>query len=202
MPVSPQDQTRYISRLEADIAKQLRAKPHRLEHSLRVAQTAIELARTYGVDEFGAHVAGLLHDFAKAYSVQEQIEKASQLGLYYGCDLELVAPILHGPIAARELPALYPELDREIFDAIERHTVAAPDMTELDMVIFIADGIEPGRPSSPSIERQRSSVGLLSLEDLFFDSFAGTISYVLETHRFLWPGTVETYNHYVLKRSH
>ena len=86
--------------------------------------------------------AGLLHDYAKAYSNDELLEKASELGLDYGCDLKLVLPILHGPIAARELRGRYPELDEAVFSAIERHTVATCDMSPLDMVIFIADGID------------------------------------------------------------
>ena len=172
-----------------------------IQQGAKLVTSAADVLEEYGVDPFEAKAAGLLHDYAKAYSHKEQLAKARELGLDYGCDLELVVPILHGPIAARELPALYPELSPSIFHAIERHTVADADMTPLDMVIFIADGIEPGRPSSPSIERQRAGVGLLSLEDLFFACFSGSISYVIETGRFLWPGTVETYNHYVANRT-
>ena len=196
-----QDNDSLLERIESDITSWLRKKPSRLEHTLRVAELAVTLAEEYGVDPFEAKAAALLHDYAKAYSHKEQLAKARELGLDFGCDLELVVPILHGPIAARELPALYPELSPSIFHAIECHTVADAEMTPLDMVIFIADGIEPGRPSSPSIERQRSGVGLLSLEDLFFACFSGSISYVIETGRFLWPGTVETYNHFVANRT-
>lgn len=195
------DRDELLGRIEAGIAGQLGKRPHRLAHSHRVAATAVELARTYGVDEFDARAAGLLHDYAKAYSGKEQLEKARALGLDLGCDLALVLPILHGPIAARELAGIYPELDTAVFDAIERHTVACPAMSPLDMVIYIADGVEPGRPSTPRIERQRALIGTISLEELFLESFAGSISYVLETKRFLWPGTVKTYNHYVLGRT-
>lgn len=198
---APYDRGELLGRIEADIAGQLGKRPHRLEHSRRVAETAVELARTYGVDEFDARVAGLLHDYAKAYSGREQLEKAHAFGLDFGCDLSLVLPILHGPIAARELRGVYPELDAAVFEAIEHHTVASPAMSALDMVIYIADGIEPGRSSTPRVERQRALVGAVGLEELFLETFAGSISYVLETKRFLWPGTVETYNHYVLQRT-
>ena len=191
----------FIEQVEKDIRRQLSEKPKRLEHSLRVAQTAADLARTYGVSEFDARVAGLLHDYAKAYGAKEQMRRAEKIGLDFGCDLSLVAPILHGPIAAHELASLYPELDEGVLSAIEHHTVPSDCMTPLDMVVYIADGIEPGRPSTDRIDAQRASVGLVSLDDLFFACFAGSIAYVIDTGRFLWPGTVETYNRYVLNRT-
>ena len=194
------DREAFIARIRDDVSRQLSSKPRRLEHSLRVADTAVELARTYGVDPFEARVAGLLHDYAKAYSADAQIEKAREIGLDFGCDLELVASILHGPIAAFELEDIYPELTPGILSAIEHHTVPSDHMSPLDMVVYIADGIEPGRPSNERIDAQRASVGKVPLDELFFDCFAGSIAYVIDTGRFLWPGTVETYNRYVLNR--
>ena len=35
--------------------------------------------------------------------------------------------------------------DPEILEAIRLHSTGAPDMTELDMVVYLADLIEPGR---------------------------------------------------------
>lgn len=201
MELTSDERDALLGRIEADIARQLKDRPRRLEHSHRVAETAVKLAQIYGVDEFDARAAGLLHDHAKAYSSEELLGKARAFGLDFGCDLALVLPILHGPIAACELKGIYPELDPAVFDAIERHTVACPAMSSLDMIIYIADGLEPGRPSTPRIERQRALIGAISLEELFLESFAGSIAYVLETKRFLWPGIVETYNHYVQKRT-
>ncbi|MDO5107076.1 MAG: phosphohydrolase, partial [Coriobacteriaceae bacterium] len=122
-------------------------------------------------------------------------------GLDFGCDLALVLPVLHGPIAARELRGRYPELGDAVFSAIERHTVATCDMSPLDMVIFIADGIEPGRPATPAIERQRAEVGKVTLEELFLDALSASIGFVIETKRYLWPGALESYNRYVLDRN-
>ena len=57
-----------VARIEADIEVQLSAKRKRLKHSRAVAKTAVELADLYGVDRHDALCAGLLHDYAKAYS--------------------------------------------------------------------------------------------------------------------------------------
>ena len=46
--------------MKAELQKRL--KPSRYQHSLGVAETAVELARRFGVDEEKARIAGLLHD--------------------------------------------------------------------------------------------------------------------------------------------
>lgn len=187
-------QRELLARIEKDVRDQLAAKPRRLEHTLSVADTAEELALRYGVDPFCARVAALLHDWEKASSPARQIERARELGIDLGVDLELVKPLLHGIIAARTLPARFPELPGEVWHAIAVHTTAAAHMVPLDEVLFVADGIEPLRPASPGIERVRSLVGEASLDDLFWESFVGGIVYVLEGGRYLYPGTIDVYN--------
>jgi predicted HD superfamily hydrolase involved in NAD metabolism len=176
-------------------------KPARLAHSLSVAATAESLAITYGVDPFLARVSGILHDWDKVVPAGELIERARDLGVDMGVDLELVEPLLHGVVAARELPDVYPELPSEVFRAIERHTTGACDMSALDAVIFVADGIEPLRTGTIGIQETRDMVGKVSLDELFLNSFVGGISYVLDTRRYLYPGTIEIYNQLVLRRS-
>ena len=79
----------------------------------------------------------------------------------------LATPLLHGPVAARELPELFPELPAGVFQAVARHTTAACDMTPLDMVVFVADAIEPGRRGDYA-EVLRDLVGEVNLDQLFF----------------------------------
>ena len=74
------------------------------------------------------------------------------------------------------------------------HTSAAAEMSPLDMVLFVADGIEPLRPATKGISRVRSLVGKASLDDLFWESFVGGIIYVLEGGRYLYPRTLDVYN--------
>ena len=190
-----------IERLEADLSLQLAAKPKRLAHSLSVARTAERLALAYDVDPFLARAAGVLHDWEKATPARELVDHARALGVDLGVDLDLVRPLLHGIVAARVLPGRYPELPAAVWRAIEVHTTAAADMTPLDEVLFVADGIEPLRPATPGIERTRSLVGKLPLDELFWESFVGGIVYVLEGSRYLYPGTIEVYNALALRRA-
>ena len=182
------------ARIERDVRDHLAAKPRRLEHTLSVADTAERLALHYGVDPFCARAAGLLHDWEKASSPASQVERARELGIDLGVDPELIKPLLHGIIAARTLPARFPAIPGEVWHAIAVHTTADTQMSPLDEVLFVADGIEPLRPPTPGIERVRSLVGEASLHDLFWESFVGGIVYVLEGGRYLYPGTIDVYN--------
>ena len=198
-PLYTRDQTDEIVHLEQELAVHMRqAKPKRYAHSLSVAKTAESLAVTYGVDPYLARCAGILHDWCKVASGEEQISRAAELGIDLGVDMGLVANLLHGIIAARELPARFPELPPEVWQAIERHTTGAANMSPLDMVVFVADGIEPLRPSTPGIEKTRSMAGKASLDELYWESFTGGVIYVLETGRYLYPGTLEIYNAHAL----
>lgn len=193
-------QRTLIARLEADLKVQLALKQHRLSHSLSVASCAEGLALLYGADPFEARLAGILHDWEKALDGEKIISRSRELGIDMGVDLELVAPLLHGIVAARELPARYPEVPPAVWHAVEVHTTAAAQMSPLDMVLFVADGIEPLRPKTPGIEASRALVGEVSLEDLFWESFVGGIIYVLKGSRYLWPGTIDTYNRLAASR--
>lgn len=189
-----------LMRLESDTRTQLASRQKRLDHSLSVAKTAEHLAVLYGVDPFLARAAGLLHDWDKVVPKDELLERARYFGIDLGVPLESVEPLLHGMVAARELPDRYPHLPREIWHAIACHTSAAEDMGPLDMVLFVADGIEPLRRDSPGIAQTRSLVGKVSLEDLFWNAFVGGLVYVLETGRYLYPRAIDIYNSLALAR--
>ena len=140
-------QLAYIAKVEADVAVQLAAKPKRLAHSISVASTAESMALMYGADPFLARVSGLLHDWDKVVPDDELIERARALELdFEGADYADVKPLLHGCVAARELPERYPELPDEVWHAISVHTTAGYKMSPLDKILFVADGIEPLRP--------------------------------------------------------
>lgn len=197
-----EDASRFVSKLESDLRVQLAAKPKRFRHSLSVAGTAEAMAMLYyDVDPLDARICGILHDWDKAVPAEELVSRAGSLGIDMGVDLHLVEPLLHGKVAACELGALYPQLSSEILRAIDVHTTGAAQMSDLDMLLFVADGIEPLRKSSPGIDRIRKLVGKVSLSELYWESFVGGIQYVLSGGRYLWAGTIDTYNELAAKRA-
>lgn len=196
-----QDRIDELERMKALLEQRMASKPRRYTHSLGVASCAASLARAYGVDEFDGAAAGLLHDWDKVLDDHELLARAAHLGIEVAGSPAMAVGLLHGPVAARELPELFPALDPGVFQAIARHTVGATNMTPLDMVVFVADAIEPGRRGDYAV-RLREMVGRVSLDELFFQCFSQGLSYVISTGRYMYPTAISIYNHYACTRSH
>jgi predicted HD superfamily hydrolase involved in NAD metabolism len=201
-PAYDQDSAALVDRLENDLRRHMEvAKPGRYRHSLSVAHTAEQMALAYGVDPLQARVAGILHDWDKVLDAEGQMGLARDLGIDLGVDLRLVQPLLHGMTAAIHLPERYPELPAAVWQAFARHTIGHAHMIPLDMVVFVADGIEPLRRDVPAIRETRTMVdGRAPLEDVYWTSFYHGVSYVIETERYLYPGTLDIYNEIALQR--
>lgn len=176
---------------------QQRLKPRRFEHVLGVSETAAQLARAYGVDERKARLAGLLHDWDKEYSDDEIRQRACDLGVEVDpFVLETMPRLLHGPTAAAELARAFPSIPADVLQAVALHTTAAVDMSDLDMIIYIADVIEPQRDFD-GLKELRGAVGNVPLDTLFFMTFNHILLTLVERRRCLHPATVEVWNHYV-----
>lgn len=139
------DEHALLKRIQELLDVRMKDKRKRYVHSLGVAETALHLAEVYGVDRFDAAAAGLIHDWDKVLSDDELVTRALHYGIKIAGSPSAATPLLHGPVAAYELPQLFPELSPAVFQAVDRHTVGACDMTPLDMVVFVADAIEPNR---------------------------------------------------------
>ncbi len=200
MPDNPtetkEQQEAYLARMRELLSVRMeQVKPRRYKHSLGVARTAAQLAETYEVDPFLSQAAGLVHDWDKVLDDSELLARAAQYKIRIVGSPTLSVPLLHGPVAAVELPHLFPELPDEVWQAVARHTVAATDMTPLDMVVFVADAIEPLRQGDYADEL-RALVGKVSLTDLFFKCFSQGLSYVILSGRYLYPAALSIYNAY------
>ena len=180
-----------VERLRASVSERLSGK--RLDHSLRVAATARRMAQRYGVDPWLAEVAGLLHDWDKKLSREQQWEKARSLGVVEGDADERVYPLLHAWTAERDLPHVFPGLPVEVFAAVGKHTVGDVEMSDLDKIVYIADAIEPGR-EYPGVEKMREDVAKLDLDVLFAQAVRASIFSVLDTGRYLHPRAVAVWN--------
>ncbi len=117
----------------------------RYAHVLRVARFAVTLARAHGVDVAQARTAGLLHDLARLYSNERLLAECRERDMAVDA-FEAAHPIvLHARVGAEIARDEYGVDDEAVLEAIRRHTVGGTTMTKLDCVIFLADGLEPGR---------------------------------------------------------
>ncbi|MDQ2871877.1 MAG: bis(5'-nucleosyl)-tetraphosphatase (symmetrical) YqeK [Candidatus Eremiobacteraeota bacterium] len=118
---------------------------HRYEHCCRVAQLAATLARAHGLDPVKAHLAGMLHDLARLYSSDRLLAETRKRKLPLG-DFERCNPVvLHAPLGAALAQETFGVTDAQVLSAIAKHTVADGRMSPLDCVVYLADGLEPGR---------------------------------------------------------
>lgn len=188
----------FFDARERDLKKRL--KPKRFEHARGVSKTAAaSLAETYGVDVRKARLAGLLHDWDKEYGDDEIRERARALGVDVDpYVLDTMPRLLHGPTAAAVLERAYPDLPADVVQAIARHTAAAVGMSDLDMIIYIADAIEPSRDFD-GLDELRAAIGAVPLEELFMMTFNHILLTLVERRRCLHPATVEVWNHYVAR---
>ena len=124
---------------EMKIKLQSRLKPSRYEHSVGVAETAVFLAERFHVDVDKARIAGLLHDCARQYSNEQLPQEASGRGIAIGPVEKEMPLLLHGYVGAQLIAEEYDVDSPEIAQAIYRHTVGGPHMTDLDKIVYFAD---------------------------------------------------------------
>lgn len=174
-----------------------RVGKHRFQHCLGVAQTCEHVAQVYGVNVARARLAGILHDWDKNYNDEGIRQRANELGMKVDPFVYQALPrVLHAHTAAVALQQSFPCIPEEVLRAIDRHTVAACDMSDLDMVLYIADAIEPNRVY-PEIDELRAKIGVVSLEELFLTIYEYWIIRMMQRNMQLHPNTVEVWNHYV-----
>lgn len=198
MTLSAEEQA-ALEQMREMLQVRMKDNTRRYEHSLGVVETAIHLAEVYGVDVFEAATAAMLHDWDKVLDDHDLLARAARYGIEVVGSPTSAVGLLHGPVAAAELPHIFPDLSDAVLQAIARHTVGACDMTPLDMVVFVADAIEPHRYGAYADEL-RAMVGTASLTDLFFRTFAQGLVYVISGGRYLYPTAIDIYNAYAEKK--
>lgn len=129
-------------------------KPNRVAHVLGCRETAVELARLYGVDETGAARAALLHDITKALGGDLQLTMCRSYGTMLD-KFSLKNPkTLHALTGSLVAERIFGE-NEAVVDAIRCHTTGKADMNLLEKIIYVADYVEPNR-DFPGVEELRS----------------------------------------------
>lgn len=162
-------------------------------HSLRVADTAAGLAALYDADVERARLAGLLHDWDRERSADELMSAAREAGETITSTDVAVPYLLHARTGAKSLAEALPGLEPAVLLAVARHTVGSPDMTALDMIVYIADMIEPAR-DYPGVQQLRDTVGSVPLNELFFLGYQRSLLHLVESGRRIHPDSVAVWN--------
>ena len=174
----------------ADVFARERLSPKRYGHTLRVADTAQDLALAHGLDPDQARLAALLHDAAREMPSEEYLDLAERWGLSFGEPERESPKLLHGPVAAELARRGLGVEDAEVLDAVREHTTGSPGMGPLSLVLFVADKIEPAR-DYPSVERVRV-LARKNLRAAAAESLRRTIAHNEERGRPTHPASIET----------
>lgn len=197
-------ETTYDSIEFAERELKKRLNEYGFAHSVGVATTASLMATLYGVNPLDAYMAGLLHDWDRNETHENLIARARRFGIDVDDIIACSPRLVHahtGAYGAREYfeSCANPfELTDEVFHAIEHHTVGVPDMSELDMIVYVADMIEPSR-SFPAVESLREMVGTIGLDQLFFQAYQQTMKHLVTYKKVIHPDTLGVWNSLVLK---
>lgn len=134
---------RYISQNGLYVTSRVQQcmKPSRFEHSQRVADVCVALAKAHGLDTEKAYRMGIMHDVTKHMPLffHENVLKYCMPE-----HLNAPVPIMHGYTGAWYAQKVLKEEEQEVIQAIYHH-VLGDGKGIYDQILFIADKIEPGR---------------------------------------------------------
>lgn len=170
---------------------------HRYQHTLGVADTAIILAKQFGVDEKKAELAAIFHDYAKFRPKDEMKEIIVTQGFPQDL-LKYNTELWHAPVGAYLAEHEAGISDQEVLDAIRFHTSGRKGMTALEKVIYLADYIEPGR-HFPGVEEVRE-LAKINLDDALIKAVQNTIMFLMKKNQAIYPATFHTYNDLILNK--
>lgn|SRR5690606_34388697 len=163
----------------------------RLQHTLRVADTAALLADKYFADKEKAVLAAIFHDYCKYRPLEEMKRCIIESDLPKDL-LEYHPELWHGPVAAVLIAREHGIQDREIRLAIQYHTTGRAHMSLLEMIVFLADYIEPGR-NFPGVEEVRA----MAEKDIIqacYQASKNTIQHLMRKGEPIYPDTFYAYN--------
>lgn len=140
---------------ELQVRVQGMVKEKRYRHILGCVETAVELARLYGADEETVAYAAMLHDMTKEFPLEEQLNLAEKWNIILDYEQENLPHLIHADTAAamaKEELGMW----EEVCTAIARHTVGGSGMSKEDLIVYLADLIEPTR-EYPGVDTLRAA---------------------------------------------
>ena len=128
-------------------------KPNRVNHVLGCRDTAVALAKRWGISETDAARAGILHDITKALDGPLQLDLCRAYGKQLSDFSKRYPKTLHALTGSMVAERIFGE-NEAVVSAIESHTTGKAAMNTLEKIIYVADYMEPCR-NFPGVERLR-----------------------------------------------
>ena len=170
----------------------------RFNHSLNVADSAKELALSYGADADKAYTAGLLHDVMKNASEEEQLGVLSEAGIELMPVERENKKLWHAIAGAAYVKFVMGIDDRDIIRAVRYHTTGRSGMSLLERIVYLADYISADRNYN-GVEDMRSLCKSDSDEAILYALTFG-IPDLVSKGRVIHPDSIDLYNEVIIKK--
>jgi predicted HD superfamily hydrolase involved in NAD metabolism len=182
-----------LETIKKDLLEVYKHKVDRLNHIYGVKNTALKLAKTYGVSLEKTEIVAYLHDLTKYEPIQYHIDIIKK---YYDESIleDFSEPLYHAYSAAAVAKEKYLINDEDIIRAIESHTVGRPNMSKLEKIIFISDYIEPNR-MYPSCVNVRE-IAFKDLDMAVYEAIKTSINYFKNTGGTIPKIAYNAFNYY------
>lgn len=155
-------------------------------HTAGVILTALKYAKTLGVDKVKAELSALLHDVAK-YELPENYPGLIEIK---NLPEDIVHQYLGYYIAKNKLGVL----DEAVLSAIKYHTTGRSNMSNLEILIYVSDLLEPSRKFSgveglrAEIDKDFSKGFVICLEEI--------VEFLKRSNKEVYPLTLDALNYY------
>ena len=203
---------KYGNVADLRLAIQNRLGEYRAKHVLSTEEEAVRLAEIYLPEKIEeVRISALLHDITKEYDLKKQLQIFDKFGIIIDNVLLNLPKTMHALTAALIIPEEFPEYaSEEIISAVKKHTTGHAEMELLDIIIYLADYIEPLRKFDDckclrgyfwqGISKCFSfDEKLLHLYRTMVLSFDLTISNLLEEKSVIASDAFEARNEFILK---
>lgn len=180
--------------IQKDQKRRLSSK--RYIHVLGVTEAAGRLADRYGADREKARLAGLVHDCAKEFTLEEMQDIMKRSGHIPDDRLMRSKALLHGPAGSVLAQERYGITSPDILSAVYYHTTGRENMSLMEKIIFLADYIEPSR-KFPGVDDIRK-VAFSSLDEAVLLGYDKTIRYLLDSHQYIYDLTFRGRNDLII----
>lgn len=167
----------------------------RYEHTLRVLQVAEKLAKQHNINVGYVQLAAVFHDYAKEFSH----ERLKQYIIEKNIDEQLLLfndELWHGPVAAHLIEHEFGIKNKSVLNAIYYHTTGRANMDLVELALFVADYIEPGR-HFPGLCEVRE-MAFINLHEAALLTLKNTITYLIKRNATIFPHTFQAYNDLIL----
>ena len=162
------------------------------EHSIRVLETAIELAKIYNIDLEKVAIAAILHDFAKEFKRDELVSISKNFFKEETEDYLDYIEILHSYAGTYIAKNKFNINDSDILNAIKYHTTGRKNMSLIEKIVYIADAIEPKR-DYPHVKKIRE-LAFKNLDKAILVEVNNKIEYLVNENLVIHINSIEMRN--------